>query len=78
MYTEGDSKTEKKKPCDDARRGRKDDVIQSHELKNEDGHQSWKRQRNVCPLEPPKVAWPLLHLDFSPEKSISTSRTVRE
>ena len=36
MFTEGDSKTEKKKRCDDGSRERKDDVIQRHELKNED------------------------------------------
>lgn len=79
MFTEGDSKTEKKKRCDDGSRERKDDVIQSHELKNEDGHHKLEKAKKCLSLRAScKVVWPLLHRDFSPEKSISTSRTVRE
>lgn len=54
MYTEGDSKTEKKKPCDDGSRGRKDDVIQSHELKNEDGRHKLEKAKKCSSLRASK------------------------
>lgn len=53
-------------------------MIQSHELKNEDGHHKLEKAKKCSFLRASKGCVALLHLNFSPEKSISTSRTVRE